>query len=211
MRDEQASALPGWAVPETTARPRRRVHPVRLVLGFLLLVVAVAVAAASVAGVSNPWRNVALQIYFGEPVKDVMWFLLLVTVAAWLLVPVRSEAEQHGRVWLRWGLLAAFLLTFPCMGLVNGFFHWHYDPVAHTTDRELVVATQGDSSELRIWAGTGLGKRDVGRVGPACGAVRAEFPSRDQVDIKTSYGDFTIHLDPVSGKPRNVIGPTCYG
>jgi hypothetical protein len=112
---------------------------------------------------------------------------------------------------LRWALVAAFLLSLPCIGSVGRIFHWHFEPVAHTTDRELVIATKGDASELRIWAGTGLGRRDMGRLGLACGAVRATFPSRDQLDISTSYGSFTIHLDPATGKPLNSIGSTCSG
>ena len=53
--------------------------------------------------------------------------------------------------------------------------------------------------------------KDVGRLGPACGDVRATFPDPDHVRLMTSYGTFTLRIERSSGRPLETFGPSCSG
>jgi hypothetical protein len=206
-----SSQLPAWAQPDAP-RPPKPISPWRRAAGAGCLVLVVLLVPASVAGVWNPWRYVALRRYAGNPLLDAVVVALLAGLALWLLAPVRSEATQHKRVWLRLGAVAVFLGTLLCFGAFGSAF----DPgkaqaVGRFGDLQAVVVTHGEQAEIRIWAGTGLGVRDMGRVGRACGTVSAFFTSRSEVQISTSYGDFRVPLDPATGRPLRQLGPRCTG
>lgn len=176
-------------------------------MGLLALLV-----AASAVGVWNPWHYVLLRQHLGNPLADGAAVTLVFAAAIWLLVPVHSEAAQHGRVLLRWAAVVAFLATLACFGgFGSAFDRGQIQTVARSGGLRLVVETRGEDAEIRIWAGKGWAVRDMGRVGRACGEVSGSFPSRSEVQITTVYGDFRISLDPDTGRPLRQLGPTCSG
>jgi hypothetical protein len=211
VTDVPSSPLPSWAQPEESP-PQPRLSPVRRALGLLAVACFVLLVPISVAGVWNPWRYVLLQRDFGNPLADLMAIALVAAVAAWLLAPVRNEAVQHRRVWLRWGTVAAFLAASICFGAFGQLFApGQVQTVGRFGDLQAVVETHGENAEIRMWAGSGWAVRDMGRIGRACGPVSAFFTGRTEVQISTSYGDFRIPLDERTGRPLRQLGPTCLG
>jgi hypothetical protein len=186
--------------------------PVRRVAGLGFLVLAVLSAAAAAVGVWNPWHYVVLRRYLGNPLLDLVAVAFLAALAIWLLAPVRNEAAQNRRVVLRWAVVAAFLAALLCFGGFGSLFApGQVQTVGRFGDLQAVVETHGEDSDLRIWAGSGLAVRDMGRVGRACGPVSVFFTSRTEIQISTNYGDFQIPLDARTGRPLRQLGPTCTG
>jgi len=200
-----------WADSEPTSRPPRRL---RRAIGLVLATFTVLLTVAFAAGVWNPWRLVVLADYFGNPVVGVVWILAFTLASFWVLGPVVSEAAQHRRVMIRFGLAAMLALSLGCFGLFGAQFgDGEHTVVARSTDgqRKLVLVSRFEDRTLRIWSGSGLGMRDAGYLGLACGAVTGRFDGRDRVHISTAYGEFDLRLDPATGRPVDTIGPTCVG
>src|SRR5262249_8735866 len=80
-------------------------------IGVGLAALTIAVTLIFAAGLWNPWHLVILAGYFGNPVAGVVWILAGVLVSVWLLRPVTSEAAQHGRIMLRFGIGAMLALS----------------------------------------------------------------------------------------------------
>jgi hypothetical protein len=179
----------------------------------LFVLLAVASLAGLVAGVWNPGRYVILSTRFGNPFAVFVAVAVCAALSVWLLTPVRSEAAQHRRVALRWLTVALVVVSLLCLGIFGRFFERDIDVVARDSGgaRTLVRVSGGADTELRLWAGRGLATRDAGRVGLACGEVRAQFRGPDELFVATSYGDFTIRLDPATGRPLTDMGATCSG
>lgn len=205
----QPTGRASWLSDE---EPPRR-NPVRFVAGVAVGVVALLVLIAFVLGAVNPWRLVVLEAYVGNPLLGATIFFAMSLAAAWLLTPVSNEAAQGSRLWVRLGLAALLLVSLAGYAVAGELFGGEYRVVAESSDksRRLVMRVQGEDRELRIWAGKGLGARDAGRLGLACGDVVGSFSGNDQVQVASVYGDFDLRLDPDTGAPIDTIGPTCSG
>jgi hypothetical protein len=182
----------------------------RTILSAVCFALALVVMPVAVVGVWNPWNYVVLDEYFRDPFADATLVLVLAFAGGWLL-PVRDEARQHHRVMARWVLTGLLVLSLVSFGIATRAYDRTVVTVASHGDRRLVAITtpSTDIGELRMYAGRGLTERDIGHVGLACNGTGATFVSRDEVKISNSYADFDIHLDPVSGAPRNDMGPRC--
>jgi hypothetical protein len=200
-----------WANNELARRPSSRR---RRLFGLGLAAFTIVLTIAFVAGVWNPWRLVILADYFGNPTAGIVWVLASTLVSVWVLGPVVSEAAQHRRVMVRFGLGAMLALSIGCFGLFGAQFgDGEHRVVATSPDgqRKLVLVSRFDDRTLRIWSGTGLGVRDAGYLGLACGAVTGRFDGRDKVHVSSLYGEFDLRLEPATGRPIDTIGPTCVG
>jgi hypothetical protein len=192
---------------------RPRLLVIRRVVGLILAAVAVIDLVATVIGFWNPWRYVILERYFSDPITGGARGLVLAAAAVFLLTPVTTEAVQHRRVMIRWGMVAAAVLALLCAGALGRIFLNSYQLLGTDPSgtRQVVVVSHGEDRELRMWAGRSLTRRDAGRLGPACGNVTVVFPSPDEVRLVTSYGTFDLRLEPGTGRPRDTFGPTCAG
>jgi hypothetical protein len=139
---------------------------------------------------------------------------VLSALAARLLVPFVSEASQGWRT--RTQVIGAILVLLGLIlwGLLGGRFTPDRSVLARApgADRAIVLVDYGgEVRELRVWAGGGLGERDMGRLGPACGNVLARFLEHDRVEIESAYGTFQFRLDPATGEPLEDMGDRCAG
>jgi hypothetical protein len=190
-----------------------RIPPWRWAAGVLMILLVVVLAVLFALGTWNPWRLVILQQRFANP-----WFGLAVVAAGtylvlWLLLPVRNEARQSKRIGARAvvaGITVVGLLTWGIVGLL---YRYDSTELARSEDGEravaLVIIGGTQARELRIWQGSGLGKRDVGSLGRPCSRVRAHFIDRDTVVVNQGFGDWVFDLDPRTGRPQQVLGPRC--
>lgn len=186
----------------------------RRILGTVLAVVAVVLAVLTVLGVWNPWDLVVLWRYFGNPLRGAVVVFVLAFVASWLLAPVQSEAGQARR--LRWRIAFALLALASLLGLglFGPLFSTTYQELARSPDGDRVAVLydpQTDLQHLHLWVGSGFGTRHVADLGKPCGSAVVEFRGPDLLHVMTSYGQFDLRLDPASGEPLNVLGPTCSG
>jgi hypothetical protein len=191
------------------SRPSRR----RRVAGGVVALLTVVLAVLFVLGAWNPWRLVALQGTFGNP-----WFGLFVTaamayLALWLLAPVRNEAVQRRGLAARVVAVVAAVIGLLGWGMFGVFYSAQTTELARSADgtRTLVIVARDIDShqELRVWAGSGWGAREVGVLGLACGSITARFVGTDAVELDTAYGAWRLALDPATGAPREVLGPRC--
>ncbi len=160
--------------------------------------------------------RVFFRHYFGNPVLGVVVISVLLLVGLFVLLPVRSEAAQHNRVVARIVLIVLLAFSLIVLGFVSVLSVFAYSPtiVGHSPDGRWQVArvNRGDSDrqELHLIRGSGFGAIDVANLGSPCGpTVVVTFQSTDTLLVDTNYGQFTLHIDPVTGKPGNVIGPRC--
>jgi hypothetical protein len=208
----ERAARPGrsWLVDDGPAKT----SPVRKYVGSILVTLAVLVGIGFGLGVWNPWKLVFLNVYFGNVFAGMVLMFALLLVGVWVLTPVTSEARQSKRQWARLGLGAGLLVMLMAWGVAGDSLGGDHKVVATSADgtRRLVMITHSpDDRELRIWAGKGLGARDRGWLGLACGEVVGTFSGNDQVQVVSVYGDFDLRLDPKTGTPIDTIGPTCSG
>jgi len=185
----------------------------RRAIGIAVAGLTVLLTVVFVAGAWNPWRLVVLADHFGNPTAGAVWVLAGTLVSVWLLRPVVSEAAQNRRIMLRVGLGAMLVLSLGCYGLFGAQFgRGEHTVVVSSTDgeRRVVLVSRFDDQTLRIWTGSGLGARDAGYLGLACGKVTGRFDGRGRVHISTAYGEFDLRLDPATGRPIDTIA-TCTG
>jgi hypothetical protein len=186
----------------------------RRIIGLTAAVLAAGALVGFVAGAWNPWRLVRLQQYFSDPFFGLVVVNVLTLLAFWLLAPVRSEAAQGRRHTVRWLLILALVPVGMAYGLFHRIFTIETRQVATSPsgERRAAFVIHGDDRELRIWSGSRLGLRDVGRAGAPCGEnVTIRFVAEDLVHITSYYGDFDIRLDSVTGRPLNPMGRACSG
>src|SRR5262249_55361733 len=149
-------SLPRWAQAGPAKPPRApALARPRRVASAAFLVLAVALVPLSVLGVWNPWSYVVLRTYLGNPFQDVVLIALAAAAGAWLN-PVYSEADQHRRVLLRWGIVVVLLVSLICFGVATGYFSRDIQVISKFGDRQVVRVTHNQDSELRLWAGSGL-------------------------------------------------------
>jgi hypothetical protein len=180
----------------------------------LAIVLALLVAVLAVVGTWNPWSLVWLHSQASDPVLGGLIFAVLLLVADWLLIPVRSEAINQGRVRLRVVLVILAVLTVLGFAVTNdvGVFRYDVRTVARSADgtRSVAVVTQLGGEQLHSMVGSGIGQRDAGSLGRPCGLdVRVHFIGTDEVVVDTVYGTFHLHLDPGTGRPKDRLGPDC--
>lgn len=192
-------------VTHTDLAPRRRVgHLLRRVAGIILAVATALGAVGFVLGATNPWHLVFLTEWFRNWPLGCLLVAIGGFVSSWLLTPVRHEAVQGRRIVLRIVFAVATVASLLCWGIVGTSFARTSSVLARSEDGQRAVALvvhSVDDQQLRIWVGTGLGTRDVGLIGPACGAIRASFVSPTDVLVESVYGNFHATLDATTGAP----------
>jgi hypothetical protein len=160
----------------------------------------------------NPADLVVLWRYGRNPLLGAVLVFAFAFVASWLVAPVRDEAAQkwRGRIRITLGLLLVFSLI--AYGLFGNQFIPDYRIVATSADGQRTIVMYDPDSNLQrlhVWAGTGLGRKYAGEIGFPCGPTVVRFAGRDAVTISTSYVDKEITLDPGTGRPLSVLGPSC--
>jgi hypothetical protein len=185
---------------------------VRRVIGWVCLVLAVLLLVLFVLGTWNPADLVVLWRYGRNPLLGAVLVFALAFVASWLVAPVTNEAAQkgRGRARITLGILLVFSLI--AYGLFGNQFIPDYRIVATSADgqRTIVMYDPGlDFQRLHVWAGTGLGRKYAGDLGHSCGPTVVRFAGRDAITISTSYLTKEISLDPATGRPLSVLGPSC--
>jgi hypothetical protein len=208
---------PRWHDRAVTESSPRRLAPARLAAGLVAALAAAVLLTAFVGSLYNPQGYVVLRTYAGNPFAVAFLALIATTVAVWLLVPVRAEAEQGRRVAVRWTLVVLTVLAGVAYGLTIGLTVFVYQGrvAAHSPDGryDLALVDRGGEQrrELRVWRGHGLATRDLGSFGDACGdPVDIRFTGPDSFDLSTNYGTFHLTVD-AAGRPASSIGPTCSG
>jgi hypothetical protein len=165
-------------------------------------------------GATNPWQNVFLLQNFANPLLGAVLVFGLAFVAVWLLAPVQSEASQARRTRWRIGFGLGFVASLLGLGLFGPLFSAGYTEVAHSPSGRLTVVMVDagtDKQRLRVWAGRGLGARQVGDLGRPCGPTQVSFRGEDVVHVATAYGERDLPLEPATGRPRGALPATCAG
>ena len=187
---------------------------VRRVVGWVLLVLAVLLLVLFVLGTWNPADLVVFWRYGRNPVLGAVLVFGLAFVASWLVMPVTNEAAQPWRARVRITLGILLLFSLIGYGLFGTWFVPDYRIVATSPDgqRAVVMYDPGTNLQrLHVWAGTGLGRKYAGEIGYPCGPTTVTFDGDDTVLVSTSYLDRKISLDPGTGEPLQVLGPSCSG
>jgi hypothetical protein len=187
---------------------------VRRIVGWVLLVFGVLLLVLFVLGTWNPGDLVVLWRYGRNPVLGAVLVFGTFFAASWLVAPVTNEAAQPGRA--RWRITLGLLLLFSLIGygLFGNQFIPDYRIVATSPDGQRVIVLYDPDTNLQrlhVWEGTGLGRRNAGEIGYPCGPTTVRFDGSDYVVISTSYADARIYLDPGTGRPQSVLGPSCSG
>jgi hypothetical protein len=187
-------------------------RPVRRLLGWLAVVLAAVTLVLFVAGVWNPGDLVVLWKFFRNPMKGGALFFALATLASWLLTPVQTEARQSTRVRWRVTFVLGLLASLIAWGLFGPRLAHTYVEIARSGDRAVVLYDAStEDQRLHLWVGNGLFQRDAGDLGHPCGSTKASFTGSDVLHVSTAYGEFDLHLDAATGKPKDALGPTCTG
>ena len=184
------------------------------VIGVIALVVAGLTAVLYGLGTWNPWQLVFLEYRFGNPALGLLVTALALLVGSWLAVPIRSETRPRGRLAFRITAFVLTLLGLFAYGLFGEHFKFDTRELAVSEDGQLRLAMVSDRDvppgrQLKVWAGSGLGLREVGDLGKPCGSVQARFIGNDQVELDTAYGTWVIELDPATGEPQQILGARC--
>jgi succinate dehydrogenase hydrophobic anchor subunit len=193
-----------------------RLSPWRRVTAILALVLAVLALALTVLGTWNPWSSVVLRERAGDPVVDAFVVLLLLLIAYWVGLRVVSEADQHGRLMRRMGLIALTVFVGICALTTWGLQVFRYQPtvVATSPDGQRSVALVGvfQATQLHSFVGSGLHRRDEGSFGEPCGGrLIVRFVAADDIQVETDYGTFHLRTDPATGAPLKGLPRTCSG
>jgi hypothetical protein len=204
-------------VTDTVGVARRPVswwRVARRVIGTGLLIVVGVAAVLFVLGSWNPWHLVFLEYRFGNPMFGLMVVPIAGLVALWLGLPVRDETRQRGRIAARVVAVVLAIAGVIGWGVFGDHFSYQAEEAARSADGDRAIAIVSDrdtppNSYVRVWEGSGLTAREVGDIGRACGPVEVRFVTDDQIALDTSYGDWLIDLDPVTGEPLQVLGADC--
>jgi hypothetical protein len=188
----------------------------RRVIAILALVLAGLALAATVIGTWNPWSSVVLRDRAGDPVLGAFVVLLLLLVAYWFGLRVVSEADQHGRLMRRTGLIALTVFAGICALTTWGLQVFRYEPtlLATSADGQRSVARVGvfQANQLHSFVGSGLNRRDEGSFGEPCGGrLSVRFVTSDDIQVITDYGTFEVRTDPATGVPVKGLPRTCSG
>lgn len=187
----------------------------RLVLAWVVVALAVALAAVFIWAALDTRHYVVLAQYFGSLPTGAFLLLLLLTVAfflGWRVITTTGRRRSLARTTLVIltviaGIAAVFVYAV-------GWFRYSPTLVASSPDgrRHAVWIVRGGENTLRILVGSGLGEREIGNVGVICGRIDVDkivFDGNDTLKVSTPYNDFVIPLDPDSGVPRKHFGARC--
>jgi hypothetical protein len=194
---------------ERPARPRWRI-----VVGWIAFALTLVAIGAIVMGAANPGSLVAVRVWCGDLMLDSWLTLIFGLVMFWLLVPLRSEASQGGRLAVRALLVVAVLVGALAYGFSRSQGYFDFSPltIGRSPDgtRTAVLLTNGAHQRVHVFVGHGLTQRDAGDLGEPCGTgVTASFTGNTGVVVQTEYGDFHLPLDPATGRPLETIGHSC--
>jgi hypothetical protein len=186
---------------------------VKRIVGWLCLGLAVLLLLLFVMGTWNPADLVVFWRYGRNPTLGAVLVLALAFAASWLITPVTDEAVQVGRGRVRITLGILLVVSLIAYGLFGNRFVPDYRIMATSPDGQRTIVMYDpditDYQRLHVWAGTGLGRRHVGDLGYSCGSTTVRFNGSDLITVSTAYANKTIHLDPRTGKPEQVLGPSC--
>jgi hypothetical protein len=188
----------------------------RATIAVVFLVAFLAYAVLSVLGVWNPRRYVFLLTYFNNPTGDAVVLLVFGLIAFWCGFPVRNTAIDRRRSLTRTTLIILIAVSLIVLGFTYSFGAWRYRPTVVSTSpdgqRAAAFVSQEHGTEIHIFAGSGLRRRDVGSVGTPCGLVAdvsADWVDNNEVKISTAFNNYDVHLDPKTGAPLDHFGATC--
>jgi hypothetical protein len=186
----------------------------RRAVGLLVAAATVLAAAGYLLALWNPWSLVFLDKYFGNPLFGLFAVSLAAYVTLRLLLPVRNEAVQRGRLRARTIPIVTAVVGLILWGMIGTGFHYEYRELARSDDGTravgLVTHRVDDRQHVRVWIGTGFFTRDIGDLGRVCGGVAAHFVTDDLVEIKSHlYDPWQIELDPDTAQPQQRLGPNC--
>lgn len=197
-------------MPSNSVRPlslRRRL------VGIAAAAVVGGLGLLFVIGVWNPWRLVVAEQYFGNPLAGIALVAVGSYFVLWLLLPVRNEAVQRGRLRVRVVVAVVAVLGVFTWGLFGRLFSASYEELARSDDGNravgLVTPDSDERQHARIWEGSGLLMRDAGEIGRVCGTVSARFVATDLVELDAGYGPWRVDLDPETAAPQQVLGSRC--
>ena len=184
----------------------------RRMIGWAAVVLCVVVLVVFALGTWNPGDLIVLWRFVGNPTIGAMIVVSLALVASWLLAPIGSEASQRSRGRLRVVLGLALFVSVLAYLLAGPVFVVKYEVLAQRGERAIALYDPGtDEQRLRVWAGSGLGRKLAGDLGRPCGQTTVTFVGPHEIHVVTSYVDVRLRLDPATGKPLDHLGPTCSG
>jgi len=184
----------------------------RRMVGWAAVILCVVVLVVFALGTWNPADLIVLWRFAGNPTIGAMIVISLALVASWLLAPIGSEARQINRGRLRVVLALGLFVSVLGYLLAGPVFAVKYEVLAQRDARAIVLYDPAtDTQRLRVWAGSGLGRKLVGDLGKPCGQTSVTFVGPDEVEVATSYLTVRLRLDPATGKPLDHLGPTCTG
>jgi 4-amino-4-deoxy-L-arabinose transferase-like glycosyltransferase len=195
---------------DSIALGRRRT--VRRAIGWAAAVLAVVVVVLFVLGTWNPADLIVFWRFAGNPLLGAIIVFALALIASWLIAPIGNEARQVGRT--RWRIVFALALFASLIGygLFGPRFATDYTVMAESGPRAIVLYNPGtDYQRLHVWTGSGIGRKYAGDLGKPCGFTTVTMISPDLIQVKTSYLDVRLRLDPATGRPLDRLGPTCTG
>jgi hypothetical protein len=195
---------------DSIAPSRRRT--VRRIIGWVAAVLAVVALVLFVLGTWNPADLIVFWRFAGNPLLGAIIVFALALIASWLIAPIGNEVQQVSRT--RWRIVFALALFASLMayGLFGSRFATDYQVVAESGSRAIVLYNPGtDYQRLHVWTGSGLGRKYAGDLGKPCGFTTVTMISSDEIQVKTSYIEVRLRLDPATGRPLDRLGPTCSG
>lgn len=194
-----------------TSVPRRIAASIVLLIGLVLL-------ALFGYGAVNPRHYVFLLTYFNNPFGGVTAILAVAVIAYWLAFPIRSTVIDRRRSLTRTTLLILTAISAIVFLFVYELAVFHYSPEVVTTSksgrRSVARIEMWKNTQMHVYVGTGLGRRDVGSLGAPCGLrsqMSARFVDENEIVVDTAYNTYDIHLEVGTGRPLNVFGASCSG
>jgi succinate dehydrogenase hydrophobic anchor subunit len=194
----------------------RKPSVLRRVIAVLFVAIGIAYAALTVFGVWNPRHYVILLTYFDNPLAGVVVVLFCALVAFWCGFPIRNTAIDRRKSLARTTLVILVMISLFGLGFTYAFGIWRYRPtivsVSASGNRAVAYVSVLKDTEIRIYAGSGLARRDVGSVGVPCGLfsnISATWVGDNEVKISTAFNNYDVRLDPKTGTPLVHFGVTC--
>jgi succinate dehydrogenase hydrophobic anchor subunit len=196
--------------------PSHRPSVARGITACVFGALCIAYAILSVYGTWNPRHYVVLLKYFNNPVGGITIVLILALIAIWCGFPIRSSASDRRRSLVRTTMIILILVSAFGLIFTYAFGTWRYQvsTLGRPASDGRLLATVNDfhGTEIHVLVGTGLGQRDVGSLGSACGLpseMNAEWVNDDEVTVTTAYNTYHVQLDPTTGVPLVHFGATC--
>jgi hypothetical protein len=199
-REEVDTATPMW---------RRAAAVVIMLIGVALFAIYLWTTVTSSS-------NVFLKSHFGALTSGVFVLLLFALLAFAVGYPVRATVEQRRRSRVRTSIIVVAAVSLIVAVFIHALGLFKYQPtvVANSPSgtRHAAILVGYETTTLRIFEGSGLGKHEVGNVGVLCGMQsqdRISFDGDNSLKVSTPFNDFVIPLDPKTGAPLKHFGARC--